>query len=53
LFEAKKKNEKIFGFTENYIRVSASFKSDLINKIITVRLKDFDFDNDCMNSEII
>ena len=53
LFESKKKNDKIFGFTENYIRVSAPLKPELINKIIPVKLKGFDFDNDCLNSEIL
>lgn len=53
LFESKKKNDKIFGFTENYIRVSAPVKPEFINKIISVRLTGFDFDNDCLNSEIL
>ncbi|MCL2246142.1 MAG: tRNA (N(6)-L-threonylcarbamoyladenosine(37)-C(2))-methylthiotransferase MtaB [Lentimicrobiaceae bacterium] len=38
LFEDDLKNGKIFGFTDNYIRVSAPFNNRFINKIINIEL---------------
>lgn len=38
LFEAYNRNGKMFGFTENYIRVEVPYSSDMINKIAEVRL---------------
>ncbi len=42
LFEKEQKSDIMFGFTDNYIKVSTSFSSNLINTINTVRLTDFD-----------
>lgn len=39
LFEAKKINGKISGFTENYIKVEAKWNEKLVNNIIEVTLK--------------
>jgi len=38
LFEDDVKNGMIFGFTDNYIRISAPFDKNLINKIIDIEL---------------
>ena len=40
LFERAESNGKIFGFTENYIRVETDFNKELIGKIRKVRLKE-------------
>jgi len=39
LFESEIKNEKIFGFTGNYIRVGIKANNELINKIVNVKLE--------------
>ncbi|MFN8254610.1 MAG: tRNA (N(6)-L-threonylcarbamoyladenosine(37)-C(2))-methylthiotransferase MtaB [Bacteroidales bacterium] len=38
LFEARKENGRISGFTRNYIRVSAPFSQNIINKPVVVKL---------------
>lgn len=38
LFESAKKNNKIYGFTDNYIKVETEFNPDLVNKIVAVKL---------------
>ncbi len=38
LFEARNKDGKILGFTDNYIKVELDFDSSLVNQIRTVRL---------------
>ena len=38
LFEDDVKNGKIFGFTDNYIRVSLPFKKKLVNQIVEIEL---------------
>ena len=38
LFEDDVKNETIFGFTDNYIRVAAPFNPQFINQIIDIKL---------------
>jgi len=42
LFESDPHKDHLFGFTENYIRVKAPFSDELINKIVTLRLKERD-----------
>ena len=37
LFESSSK-DKMFGFTENYIKVEHNFDSNLINKIVKIKL---------------
>lgn len=39
LFESTKKENTIYGFTENYIRVEASYDEELINELIEVKLE--------------
>lgn len=41
LFEQTQRGAKMYGFTENYIKVEADYNSDLINKIADVVLGDF------------
>jgi len=41
LFEEDIKNGMIFGFTDNYIRVSAPFHKNLTNQIINIELTEF------------
>lgn len=40
LFEGHIQNERITGFTDNYIRVQTSYNKSLINKVLLVKLKD-------------
>jgi threonylcarbamoyladenosine tRNA methylthiotransferase MtaB len=40
LFEDEIKNGTIFGFTDNYIRVSSPFNQQFINQIINIKLTD-------------
>ncbi len=42
LFEKYNDNGKMYGFTENYIRVQTEYNPEIINKIIPVRLESFD-----------
>jgi threonylcarbamoyladenosine tRNA methylthiotransferase MtaB len=42
LFETDPEKDYLFGFTENYIRVKTPFNPDLINKIVTLTLKEMD-----------
>ncbi len=39
LFEAKSKSGKIFGYSENYLRVGVNYNQNLINQIKHVKLK--------------
>jgi len=52
LLESSDKNGKIFGYTENYIRVTTSHSENLINKIVKVKIIDFD-DSETMKIQII
>jgi threonylcarbamoyladenosine tRNA methylthiotransferase MtaB len=40
LFESENRGGKIYGYTENYIRVSADFYEDLKNEIVQVKIKE-------------
>ena len=44
LFEKDVKNNFIYGFTENYIRVKTKFEKKIINKIIPCNLNFIDSD---------
>jgi threonylcarbamoyladenosine tRNA methylthiotransferase MtaB len=43
LFEAKNQEGKMFGFTDNYVKVSIPFNESMINKIGIVALEKIDF----------
>ena len=44
LFESENKDGFMYGYTENYIRLKAPFKSEWINKLIPTKLKTIDED---------
>ena len=44
LFEGENKDGFMYGFTENYIRVKAPFKSEWINQLMPTKLKTIDED---------
>ncbi|MCK5822488.1 MAG: tRNA (N(6)-L-threonylcarbamoyladenosine(37)-C(2))-methylthiotransferase MtaB [Bacteroidales bacterium] len=50
LFESKNDNGKMYGFTENYIKVETDFNKQLINQIVKVKLTKI---NDDGNVEVI
>ena len=39
LFEAQKKQDKMYGFTENYIKVEVPYQEELVNKLGSVKLR--------------
>lgn len=39
LFESDKKEDRMAGFTENYIRVETTFKEEMVNQLVNVNLK--------------
>jgi len=41
IFEHTRKGKKMYGFTENYVRVEADYDSRMTNKIVKLRLKDY------------
>jgi threonylcarbamoyladenosine tRNA methylthiotransferase MtaB len=41
LFESEESDGNIHGYTDNYIRVSAPYSDSLVNRVVTVRLGDF------------
>ncbi len=47
LFESSRKNNKMYGFTENYIKVETDYNKSLINKIVEVKISGF-AENDSM-----
>ncbi len=44
LFEAEKNNDKMFGFTSNYVKVKTDFNESLVNTVKQVTLKEIDRD---------
>ena len=44
LFEGEKNNDKMFGFTSNYVKVKTNFNETLINEVKQVTLKEIDRD---------
>lgn len=51
LFESTRRGGLMFGFTENYIKVSAPYDKSLINKIVRVRM--LELDGDTVTAEIL
>ncbi|MDD3687601.1 MAG: tRNA (N(6)-L-threonylcarbamoyladenosine(37)-C(2))-methylthiotransferase MtaB, partial [Bacteroidales bacterium] len=47
LFESSKKNNKMFGFTENYIKVVTDYDKNFVNQIIPIKISGF-YDDECM-----
>jgi threonylcarbamoyladenosine tRNA methylthiotransferase MtaB len=52
LFESTVKKNKIFGYTENYIKVETDYDKTLINNIVKVKLQDF-ADNETLLAKIV
>lgn len=52
LFESTDRNGLMYGYTDNYLRVSAPYDTALINNICAVRLLDFDTEGN-ITSEIV
>lgn len=52
LFESTDRNGLMYGYTDNYLRVSAPYDTTLINNICAVRLLDFDAEGN-ITSEIV
>jgi threonylcarbamoyladenosine tRNA methylthiotransferase MtaB len=44
LFEGENKDGYMYGFTPNYIKTKLAYKEELVNKIIFLKLKEFDKD---------
>lgn len=52
LFETSVKQNKIFGYTENYIKIATDFNKQFINKIIKIKITGY-IDNETMSCEIL
>lgn len=52
LFEHTKRNGKMHGFTENYVRVESNYDINCINRLIPVTLGDFNEDKTALKVEI-
>jgi threonylcarbamoyladenosine tRNA methylthiotransferase MtaB len=53
LWENEVKEEKIFGFTENYVRVNQPYNVSLPNTLQEVELKDFDLSNSNLTVNVV
>jgi threonylcarbamoyladenosine tRNA methylthiotransferase MtaB len=53
LWESESDNERMFGFTENYIKVNKSFDPKHINRLQRVAILDFSESSDSMNCTTI
>ena len=53
LFEKPRSGMPMGGFTENYIRVECKYDKDFVNKVVRVRLGDFNEDGSALLAEII
>lgn len=53
LMESTSKNGMMYGFTEHYVRVKLPYQKSLVNKIISVKLIEFDAQKGIMRGEII
>jgi threonylcarbamoyladenosine tRNA methylthiotransferase MtaB len=52
LFEHAKKGDKMYGFTENYIKTEIKYDSALCNVIKDVKLTDWNRDKTALKAEI-
>lgn len=52
LFESSRKNNKMYGFTENYIKVETDYNKSLVNQIVEVKIIGF-AENDAMTVNLI
>jgi len=49
IFEHTRRGKKMHGFTENYVKVETDYDSKLINKLVKVKLKDFNEDKSTLS----
>jgi len=49
LFEHTKKADKMFGFTENYLKVATTYNKQLVNQIVPVELKNLNEEELCFS----
>ncbi len=52
LFEHTRKGKKMYGFTENYVKVEADYDETLINRLVEVTLGDFNADKTALTSSM-
>ncbi len=52
LWEDNEKNGRMFGFTDNYIKVSTEYQSELSGKTVEVFLNEWDSKNHCLMGNI-
>ncbi|MCK9256167.1 MAG: tRNA (N(6)-L-threonylcarbamoyladenosine(37)-C(2))-methylthiotransferase MtaB, partial [Bacteroidales bacterium] len=52
LFESSKKGNKMFGFTNNYIKVVTNYDKKLVNQIVNIEILGF-FDDESMQIKIL
>ncbi len=52
LFEAENDGDKMFGFTDNYIRVQTEYDPLLVNEVVAVQLGGMDVAGEMMNCEV-
>lgn len=51
LFESAKYGKKMMGFTENYIKVSTSYNTALVNEIVDIKIGELDPETMTMNAQ--
>ena len=49
LWEQQRNGDKMFGFTDNYVRVSTSYKEEWVNQIVFGRIGEYDAETNTMN----
>jgi threonylcarbamoyladenosine tRNA methylthiotransferase MtaB len=42
LFEHTQKNNKMFGFTDNYVKVETEYNANFVNQVLEARLENFE-----------
>ena len=53
LFESRTKDAKIYGFTENYLKVEVPLQKKYFNNLVTVELVNYDNEKQCIIGKII
>ena len=51
IFEHTRRGKKMYGFTENYVKVEADYDSKIINKLVKVKLSGFNEDKSALTLE--
>ena len=50
LFEHTKYGDKMFGFTENYVRVFADYDTDIINRVVDIEVGEWEHETSAMQA---